>query len=487
MRPIGLLLATLVAMLVSSAAAAAPNIVVVLTDDQDSTSVAYMPKLHRLLAEEGITFSNSFVNYSLCAPSRASFLTGQAAHNHGIRSNAPGDKSAWEVFKAKEGDTLPVWLQSAGYRTALLGKYINGYGKKDKAERLSAIQSKNSESALARWTASLFNRITDGGQPTGLDWVPEGWDLWYAFNGGVGYYKYTINENGALKRFGEGPQDYSTDVLRERALRFIKDQAGSGHPFFMLISTKAVHGKDQEGEEEHAAIPSPRYKNAFKDAELSVDPVSVAQMAEGTGARSGTRALEDEYRATLEALQSVDDLVEAVVGELQSAGVLDDTVIVYTSDNGFLFGDHGRVGKRSLYEGSIRVPLVVRGPGIAKNATRDQLVNNLDVVATIEELAGVHPGLVPDGHSLNPLFADANAPWRSALLIEKGNNEFGVRTATQKYIKDKDGAELLFDLARDPQELKNEAGEADSAADLASLRLSLNRLQNCAGASCWIP
>jgi arylsulfatase A-like enzyme len=486
MTPAGLLLAAFALMLPSPAAFAAPNIVVVLTDDQDSTSIAYMPKVHRLLAEEGITFSNSFVDYSLCAPSRASLLTGQAAHNHGIRSNSPGDTSAWESFWPKEGSALPVWLQKAGYRTALLGKYINGYGKKRKSERLSAAKAKGSQSLFGRWTASLFGGLREGSQPTGLDWVPEGWDLWYAFAGGVGYYSYSINENGAIRRFGESPQDYSTDVLKERALRFIKDQAGTGHPFFMLISTKAVHGKGQEGEDEHAAIPSPRYKNAFKDVALPVNPVPDHLLAAGRSSGLSDDTLERKYRATLETLQSVDDLVEAVVGELESADMLEDTVIVYTSDNGFLFGEHGRVGKRSLFEGSIRVPLIVRGPGIPVNTTRDQLVNNLDVVATVEELAGLRPALVPDGRSLRPLFGDAGSKWRSTLLLEKGS-EFGLRTATRKYIRDNDGAEQLYDLVNDPQELKNKANDPGFAAERASLRATLDRLQSCVGSACWVP
>ncbi len=119
-------------LLASTAASfAAPNIVVIMTDDQATSSLAYMPKLQKLIAEQGITFDNSFVNLSLCAPSRASFMTGEAAHNHGIKANSPLDQGGWESFKDKEPDALPVWLQRAGYDTALVGKYLNRYGQQD--------------------------------------------------------------------------------------------------------------------------------------------------------------------------------------------------------------------------------------------------------------------------------------------------------------------------------------------------------------------
>jgi N-acetylglucosamine-6-sulfatase len=200
------------------------------------------------------------------------------------------------------------------------------------------------------------------------------------------------------------------------------------------------------------------------------------------------------YRAELQSLQSVDDLVEGVVNALQSAGKLDNTVVIYTSDNGFLYGDHGVSGKNSFYEGSIRVPLVVRGPGIPENATRSQLVNNLDVPATIEQLAGVTPGIAPDGHTLSPLFADADAPWRSALLIEGSDDQsararryVAVRTATKKYVHRTDGSEELYDLAADPYELQDKAGDASYAGDLAALRDIQDRLKSCAGPSCWVP
>src|SRR5262249_25500202 len=134
--------------------------------------------------------------------------------------------------------------------------------------------------------------------------------------------------------------------------------------------------------------------------------------------RPDAEVLEKEYRAGIQSLQSVDDLVEAVMDALQKAGRLDNTIIVYTSDNGFLFGDHEKRAKGVFYEGAIRVPLIIRGPGIPEKQRREQLVNNLDVVATIEQLARLTPGLKPDGQSLLPPLDYADAPWRNALLLE---------------------------------------------------------------------
>ncbi|HSA66032.1 MAG TPA: sulfatase-like hydrolase/transferase, partial [Methyloceanibacter sp.] len=215
MRLIGALLLLLIS---TAASLARPNIIVIMTDDQEDTgSTAYMPKTLSLIADEGITFKNSLVNLPLCAPSRASFLTGQAAHNHGIKANSPLDQGGWEAFKSREENSLPVWLKAAGYKTALIGKYLNRYGQQ------------SVYGAWLAWFGSWINvefKGTTVGNPR--DWVPPGWDLWYAFTGTrVRYYDYWINENGTILSFDHRPSDYSTDVLAERAVRFINDEAES--------------------------------------------------------------------------------------------------------------------------------------------------------------------------------------------------------------------------------------------------------------------
>jgi N-acetylglucosamine-6-sulfatase len=467
----------------TSAPQAAPNIVVIMTDDQEDTgSMAYMPKTHALLAEKGLTFTNSFVNLPLCAPSRASFLTGQSAHNTGIKANNPVDGGGWGGFKDKEADTLPVWLKQAGYKTALIGKYLNRYGQE------------STFGSLLSWAGSYLNISFTGakiGNPE--DWVPPGWDLWYAFTGSrARYYDYAINENESIKTFGSSAGDYSTDVLKTRAVRFIKDEASSTDPFFMLVATKAAHAQGK------CAIPAPQHENAFKEVSLPFE-TSEAKKGSGTTSKASpgeTKAeIEKCYRAELQTLQSVDDLVASVVDALQSTNKLDDTVIIYTSDNGFLFGQHRMTGKSAPFEEAIRVPLLMRGPGIPENQTRSQLVNNLDVVATIVDLAGSSPKGALDGRSLKPVLTDANAPWRSAIAFESPSAHFmepkkrftGVRTATRKYIKFESGVEKIYDLVADPHESKNRAGRASYAGDLARLRSLNERLKSCVGETCWVP
>jgi N-acetylglucosamine-6-sulfatase len=484
------LFAALLMLLASATASeAAPNIVVIMTDDQEDTgSVAYMPKLRALIAEQGVTFINSFVDCPLCAPSRASFFTGQAAHNHGIKANNPLDNGGWAGFKPKEADALPVWLNQAGYKTSLLGKYLNRYGQQ------------STWGAWLAWGGNLVNVQFKGatiGNPR--DWVPPGWDLWYAFTGTrARYFDYQVNENGTILAFGNRPIDYSTDVLKHRAVRFILDRSGKPDPFFMLIATKAVHDEGQE------AVPAPQYADTFKDLGVPMGP-SFNKKNEKDVSHKSLKArpihgvslaqLTKSYRAELQSLQSVDDLIASVVDALKKAGKLDDTVIIYTSDNGFMYGEHRLIGKSAAYEESIKVPLLMRGPGIPKNETRSELVNNLDVVATIAELAGASPGLVVDGRSLTTLLADANAPWRSAILlqspvshVQKPRARFtGVRTATRKYVKYDSGFEELFDLEADPNEIHNELANPTYAGDLAMLRGLDDRLKTCAGPSCFVP
>src|SRR6476619_5392994 len=319
-----------------------PNIVVIMSDDQEDTgSMAYMPKTLSLIAEHGVTFKNSFVNLSLCAPSRTSFLTGQAAHNHGIKANSPLDQGGWEGFKDKEDNALPVWLKAAGYKTALIGKYLNRYGQ---------------QSAYGEWLSWLGGLInvdfkgTTVGNPR--DWVPPGWDLWYAFTGTrVRYYDYWINENGTILSFDHRPSDYSTDVLAERAVRFINDEGESQAPFFMFIAPKAAHAQGDR------AIPSPKYEQAFNEVHLPENPAfnerdvhRKALKAPRVGLKT-KQDLELSYRAELQSLQSVDDVVAAVVDALRDTNKLDNTVLIYTSDNGFLFGDHRLIGKNEAYAG----------------------------------------------------------------------------------------------------------------------------------------
>jgi len=265
-------------------------------------------------------------------------------------SNKENKGGRWSAFEHEEENTLPLWLQKAGYQTALVGKYLNGYGK-DKPPRLSSV---------SYWANSVGGWFGLGTIPDKRFYVPPGWDLWYAFTK-IRYFDYQINDNGSLVDFGHEAADYSTDVLRDRAERYIKDQAGSTKPFFMLIASKVPHGQGDEGEK-GAALPAPAYADAFADIKVPKTPAyDEEDVSDKPPKLSRTLRLspdakdeiEKSCRAELQSLKSVDDLVGGVVDALKSASKLDNTLIVYTSDNGFAYGDHRLFGKNSVYEAGV--------------------------------------------------------------------------------------------------------------------------------------
>lgn len=452
--------------------ATGPNIVVIMTDDQDVASLSVMPKTKALLQDQGITFQNSFVDFPVCCPSRSSFLTGQSAHNHGVLGNEPATDGGYVAFKPSEGNALPVWLQSAGYVTAFVGKYLNGYGNADAG---------------------------------GAMHVPPGWGFWRGLIDPLGtyqFYDYSINENGTIRAYGTSALDYQTDVLAQKAADFITSRNGSPQPFFMWVTPLAPHivkksfyGSSPEPAPRHdgmfAGVPLPQ-PPSYNEADMSDKPLFMQQhplvdIAQATNL----------FRDRRESLLAVDDLVEKVVGALQAAGKLDNTIVVFTSDNGYSHGEHRRNNNKYLaYEESIRVPLIIRGPGVAKNQTRSQMVTNLDVVATIEEMAKAAPGRVPDGRSLAPLFNNAAAPWRTAFLLQ-GADQSGldpkvfsgryqaVRTGTSIYIEHTTGERELYDLTRDSYELASLHNDSTYTTLKTTLKSILDALRTCAGASCW--
>ena len=220
---------------------AAPNIVIIMTDDQDDMgSMSVMPKTRTLIGNEGLTFTNSFVDFSLCCPSRASFLTGQAGHNNGIEDNAPPD-GGYHKFQPNEGNTLPVWLQQAGYFTVHMGKYLNGYGN----------------------TASNNTH------------VPPGWDLWHGmpdWYGAYAYNNYLINKNGVLQAYGNAVTDYKTDVQAQNAADFIASQQGSAQPFFLWLTPLAPHTGPADANGDLFAYPAPRHNGLLDTETLPTSP-----------------------------------------------------------------------------------------------------------------------------------------------------------------------------------------------------------------------
>ncbi|HJV68340.1 sulfatase [Ideonella sp.] len=372
----------------------APNIVFILTDDQDLASLAQMPKVKALLADQGVRFSSHYVSLSLCCPSRVTGLRGQFAHNTGIFGNsAPDGGFAGTYSRGLESSTIATWLHGAGYRTALFGKYLNGYP--DSAPSMT--------------------------------YIPPGWTEFYSPNGGLPYrnFNYTLNENGSTVSYGETEADYLTDVLSAKAADFIHRSVDQypDQPFFAYIATYAPHAP---------AIPAPRHADAFPGVQVprtgSFNEADVSDKPEWIQIRplltdTEIADMDDLYRKRLQSLQAVDDLVENVVGALQATGQLANTYVVFASDNGYHQGLHRLdSGKMTAFEEDLHVPLLVRGPGVAANTAVNLMTANVDYAPTFAEIAGIAaPGFV-DGRSLMPLLrGQSPADWREALLLEHKN------------------------------------------------------------------
>jgi N-acetylglucosamine-6-sulfatase len=423
-----------------------PNILVVLTDDQRWDTLGYMPAVTAALVERGLRFDNSFVSDSLCCPSRATLYSGQYARHHGVVSNGPPQGGAAK-FHAE--NALAVWLSRAGYTTALFGKYMNAYARVAPA-------------------------------------VPPGWNEWQAFvEDNPLYYDYTLDEDGRLIRYGHTPADYSTDLLRERALTFIRSHAS--RPFFVVYAPFAPH---------EPAIPAPRHAGrldgiapwrppSWNEPDVSDKPAWV-QFLKAIRTPPSIEMADLLRTNQLETLLAVDEAVGAIVELLERLGLSDDTAVVFTSDNGFMWSEHWWVGKLAGFEESIRVPLVIRYPVLTPTAAaRDDLVLNVDLAPTFAELAGVTIPAAVDGRSLLGLLRGET--WRQDFLIENYVNVIvsrfeGVRTPRWKFIRNQVTggiAEELYDLAADPYELQNQARDpayADVRALLAA-RLDAYRVE----------
>lgn len=449
-----------------------PNIVFILADDLDLDAANTMEQVKSLITDRGTRFDHHFVNVSLCCPSRVSTLRGQFAQNTGIISNFPPDGGFEGTYaKGLEASTIATWLKDAGYRTALFGKYLNGYPN----------------------TAPSAN------------YVPPGWTEWYAANGGFPYkgFKYTLNENGETIAYGDADADYMTDVLSAKATSFITRSAGQ--PFFAYIATFAPH---------MPATPAPRHADAFpgihvphtasfNEADVSDKPGWVRHLPVLNKAQIADIDL--RYRHRRQSLLAVEDLVKSVMDTLQSTGQLDNTYVFFASDNGFHQGQHRMPqGKMSAFEEDILVPLSVRGPGVPVGRVVNEFTANVDYASTFAELAGVAVPPWVDGRSLVPfLRGQTPAPWRQAMLLAHqaititppfadGNieppdpqevagvqvtNYTGLRTAEgHTYVEYKTGEFELYDNATDPGQLKNRYATANPklkarlAAWLAALR-----------------
>jgi N-acetylglucosamine-6-sulfatase len=438
-----------------------PDIVLILTDDMRADDIEHMPKTQSLIVDQGLSFSNAFVTTSQCCPSRASILRGQYAHNHHVPHNR-GPEGGFEKFRklGHEESTVATWLDEAGYNTVLLGKYFVQYG------------------AAAH--------------------IPPGWDEWYARSLNANYYDYALSENGEPVYYGSSEQDYQTDVLTRKATDFINRAADSSQPLFMYLAPQAPHIPYQSAsrhEDLFAEEKAPR-PPSFNEAEVSDKPSKVNELPSLSPDEEAN--LDQVYRQRLRMLQAVDDMVEAVVGELEAVGRLENTYVFFTSDNGYLLGEHRIAETKGFgYEESIKVPLAVRGPGIPAGSTTDRIALNTDLAPTFADLAKATTPDFVDGRSLRPVFASDTFFWRTAFLEEffMGKQAYrAVRTTGgEKYVEyTRTGERELYDRATDPYELENRYQTADAVSlEFLQLRLStlvlrsrLSALEDCAGETC---
>jgi N-acetylglucosamine-6-sulfatase len=421
-----------------------PSIVLIVTDDQRWDTLSAMPSVERLLVDQGVTFENAFVVNSLCCPSRASILTGDYSHTTGVYTNG-GDDGGFEGFH--DASTVATWLDDDGYQTGLFGKYLNMYPGR---------------------------------------YVPPGWDSWNAIvmgprRGGY-YFDWTLGVGTGLRDYGHDPRDYSTSVLASRAARFIRSAADG--PLFLYFAPWAPHGP---------LVPAPGDARAFDDLFTDRPPSFGEPVVEDKpeyvrnrpASTDGWVAAVDRYRrGQYETLLAVDRAVGSLVRALSESGRLDSTMIVFTSDNGFAWGEHRWLNKQTPYEESIRVPLVVRYPRLGSEPrTVSQLALNIDLAPTFADVAGV-PTPHVDGRSLVPLLAGESAPWRNAFLIEHAStggtidvpSYCVVRSTHELYAVYATGEEEYYDLATDPFQDSNLAGNPSTTGAQAALEARFHRM-----------
>jgi N-acetylglucosamine-6-sulfatase len=444
---------------------APPNILFILTDDQDVASVAEMPNVRSLLVAEGTSFDRAFVTTALCCPSRSSILRGQYSHNHRIWTTREPYGGFGRFEELGLGDsTVATWLDGAGYHTGYMGKYLNEYGSFD--------------------------------DPTTK--VPPGWDRWVGYEGGPNQQlldgAFKVNDQGEVDRIDTEAM-HDTDYLAREAEAYIRNRSAK-NPWFLAVGTNAPHEPADASERNdgtYAGRAMPRGP-AFNEADVSDkaspwrdNPRLPKECPRDYREKSKAQCLREaieHWRDRMESLQDVDDMVGRLVGALREEGSLENTYIVFTSDNGFALYDNRVFSKGAPYEDSHGVPLIVRGPGVSAGRTDGRLVANVDLAPTFADWAGAETPSFVDGRSLAPVLSDPEAPWRTRLLFEHrlGNHAYdAIRTsADEVYIEYPSSDETeYYDLKKDPYQLDGQAEEPPP-----KLKTHLRTLKNCAGAGC---
>jgi arylsulfatase A-like enzyme len=482
-----------------------PNLLVIETDDMRWDDLRWMPSVRRLIQRKGLSFENSFAPYPLCCPSRSSFLSGQYTHNHHVYTHL--EPYGFAAFRDRR--TIATVLQGAGYRTGLVGKYLNGYGEQQLAS----------------------------GKPS-LHYVPPGWDQWYAgsdhlwehdepnYAGGTySYNKLVENIDGEIHSF---PGRYSTDVVAEQAREVISGFSKSRSPWFVWWTPTAPHHglpvepddplptRRRDGEFSEWGTPGrPSWvRGRFDDviqrgsgmppqgsaeADVRDKPNFLRKLPEPTPAEDEAQTEVTRQRA--ESLYALDVQVRRTIAHLRRLGQLRRTVIAFTSDNGYYLGEHRkRTGKISLHEPSLRVPLVLTGPGVPRGRRYDP-VTTVDLAPTLAAYAGTRmPGA--DGASIVPLVTDGDRGWDLAVVTEGmlgfgryadehrlGRSPLdtrGLRLGRWKLTRYSTGEDELYDLLTDPLELHSLHRLPAYAETLRELKELYGRYHDCRGEECRV-
>lgn len=441
----------------------APNIVLITTDDQAAADMRWMPLTRALLGRRGVTFTQSLAPHPLCCPARAEILTGQYAQNNGVLSNN-GEFGGVAALRQRH-NTIAPWLWSAGYHTALVGKFLNGYNARQDGY----------EYGWERWSVSSTSRF--------------------------GYDDFTMFTDGEFVDYPKSSGAYSSDVVTAETDALVREWGGGGdRPFFVWASYYAPHPMcvSEDGGCETPPVPAPEHADELRDVKAPTlrKPSWRARLVDPNPEVAGhsvvgRRSVQRMFTARVQALQSVDQGVARIVRTLDEVGELDNTLLVFTSDNGYLNGEHRYTGKTLGYEESLRVPLIVRGPGLPEGARVGAPVTTVDLAPTIVAAAGAEPGRPMDGRDLRALVKRPRGA--DTILVQAGHSHAkaggrrwayrGVRTVRYTYLR-WPGTPVfheLYDRKRDPFQLRNLARDPRYARVRAELAKRLKALEGCEG------
>ena len=420
-----------------------PNFLFILVDDQPYDAVGFSNRYPFLktpnidkLAKEGVNIENFFVTQSICSPSRASFLTGTYPHIHGVNQNNKYVDPDWQNYAP-----YSTHLQNSGYETAHIGKIHMAWKR-------------------------------------GKEHIRPGFDYWFSFIGQGQYFDPKVNDNGVEMKL----EGYMTDILTDKTIDWLKNKRDPNKPFSLNLWHKAVH-------ERH--LPAPRHKNLYKNEDLPTPPYDTHKetfKGKPEWLRRKTYGFKwnendkipdelpeitwpinkQKYMQLLRSLIAVDESLGQVIKTLDEMGELENTVIIYSSDNGYFMGEHTFLDKRLAYENSMRVPMIIRYPKlITKNSIVKEQCLNIDIAPTILDLAGVKKPSYMQGESMVKLVSGKkDKSWRKSMLFEyyvddawpyAGPNQVAVRTNKYKLIDNflEDDIDELYDLVNDPGEMKN--------------------------------